>query len=95
MEQGQNMAIGKHTLTMDGRTRAKLAGVTAVNCFNEQEVVLETTVGEVALLGDGLHIEQLDLEDGQLDVTGDITAIEYSAPSIKKERRGLFSRRKK
>lgn len=95
MEQGRSATVGKHTLTMDGRSRAKLTGVTAVNCFNEQEVVLETMEGEVALLGDGLHIEQLDLEDGQLDVTGDITAIEYSAPSARKERRGLFSRRKK
>ena len=95
MEQGRSTTVGKHTLTMDGRSRAKLTGVTAVNCFNEQEVVLETMEGEVALLGDGLHIEQLDLEDGQLDVTGDITAIEYSAPSARKERRGLFSRRKK
>ena len=94
MEQGRSATIGKHTLTMDGRSRAKLTGVTAVNCFNEQEVVLETMEGEVALLGDGLHIEQLDLEDGQLDVTGDITAIEYSAPTSRKERRGLFSRRK-
>ena len=95
MEQGRSATVGKHTLTMDGRSRAKLTGVTAVNCFNEQEVVLETMEGEVALLGDGLHIEQLDLEDGQLDVTGDITAIEYSAPTSRKERRGLFSRRKK
>ena len=95
MEQVRSTTVGKHTLTMDGRSRAKLAGVTAVSCFNEQEIVLETTEGEIALLGDGLHIEQLDLEDGQLDVTGEITAIEYSAPSAKRERRGLFSRRKK
>ena len=96
MEQGQTDATAyRHTLTMDGRSRAKLAGVIAVSCFNEQEVVLETSEGEVALLGDGLHIEQLDLEDGQLDVTGTISAIEYSAPAVKKERRGLFSRRRK
>lgn len=88
-------AARKHTLTMDGRSRARLTGVTAVNCFNDQEVVLETAEGEVALMGDALHIEQLDLEGGQLDVTGDIAAIEYSAPSPKRERRGLFARRKK
>ena len=32
----------------------------------------------IALMGAGLHIEQLNLEDGQLDVTGEISAIEYS-----------------
>ncbi|HIU15035.1 MAG TPA: sporulation protein YabP [Candidatus Ventricola intestinavium] len=85
----------KHSLVLEGRARAKLAGVTAVSCFNDQEVVLETSEGEVALLGEGLHIEQLNLEDGQLDVTGSISAVEYSDLSPRKERRGLFSRRRK
>ena len=60
-----------HTLTLTGRERARLTGVNAVNCFNEEEVVLTTSAGEVALVGAGLHIEQLNLEDGQLDVTFD------------------------
>lgn len=84
-----------HTLLLEGRARAKLAGVTAVSCFNEQEVVLETTAGEIALLGENLHIEQLSLENGQLDVTGEISGIEYSDIVAKKERRGLFARRKR
>jgi len=84
-----------HTLLMEGRARAQLAGVTAVSCFNEQEVVLETTAGEVALVGDKLHIEQLNLEEGQLDVTGEIAAIEYSDLAPKHERRGFFGRKKR
>lgn len=95
MEGNMGAAFRRHQLTLEGRTRAKLCGVTAVNCFNEQEVVLETSEGEVALLGEGLHIEQLNLEDGQLDVTGEIAGIEYNGPVGKKERRGLFARRKK
>ncbi|MDO5298180.1 MAG: YabP/YqfC family sporulation protein [Clostridia bacterium] len=86
------MPLRAHTLTLEGRSRAKLAGVTAVSCFNDQEVVLETSEGEVALLGENLHIEQLNLDDGQLDVTGSISGIEYSD---RKEKRGLFSRRRK
>ena len=82
-----------HTMTLEGRARAKVTGVMAVSCFNEQEVVLQTSEGEVALLGEGLHIEQLSLEDGRLDVTGEIAAIEYSAPTRK--RRGLFGKRAK
>ncbi len=83
-----------HTLTMEGRERAKLAGVTAVSCFNDEEVVLETSVGEVALTGANLHIEQLNLDEGKLDVTGEIAAIEYSDIAPKRERRGLFGRRR-
>lgn len=49
--------LPRHTLMLDGRARAKLTGVTAVSCFNDREVVLETGEGEVALLGENLHIE--------------------------------------
>lgn len=95
MEQSRNAAIRPHQLTLEGRTRAKLSGVMAVSCFNEQEIVLETSEGEVALLGEGLHIGQLNLEEGQLDVTGEIAGIEYNGPVGKKEKRGLFARKKK
>lgn len=95
MEQNMGAAVRPHQLTLEGRSRAKLCGVMAVNCFNEQEIVLETSEGEVALLGERLHIEQLNLEDGQLDVTGEIAGVEYNGPVGKKERRGLFARRKK
>lgn len=92
MERGSR--AGTHVLTLEGRTHASLSGVMAVCCFNEQEIVLETSEGEVALLGSGLHIEQLNLEDGRLDVTGEIAGIEYNGPRGKKEKRGLFARRK-
>lgn len=94
-KQEERAVVRAHTLTLEGRERAKLAGVTAVSCFNEEEVVLETSVGEVALMGADLHIEQLNLDDGRLDVTGQITAIEYSDIAPKKERRGLFARRRR
>lgn len=95
METIKSTGSRPHQLTLEGRSRAKLSGVIAVNCFNEQEIVLETSEGEVALLGEGMHIEQLNLEDGQLDVTGAIAGVEYNGPTVKKERRGLFLRRKK
>ena len=44
----------------------------------------------VALLGAGLHISQLNLEEGKVTVEGHIAALEYGdAPSA---RRGLLSR---
>lgn len=84
-----------HTLELEGRERARLAGVMAVCCFNEQEIVLETSEGEVALLGEGMHIERLNLEDGKLDVTGRIAGIEYNGPVDRKGGWGLFGRKRK
>lgn len=84
-----------HVLTLEGRARAQLTGVDAVCCFHEREIVLETCEGEIALLGEGMHIGQLNLEEGYLDVTGEITGIEYNGPVRHKEKRGLFARRKR
>ncbi len=90
--EGEITKVMPHTLTLDQRKRARLAGVVAVSCFHDQEVVLETSEGELAILGENLHIEELSLEDGRLDVTGTISGVEYAD---KKERRGLFMRRRR
>lgn len=91
----QVMQTKPHSLTLEGRTKARLAGVSAVCCFNEHEIVLETSEGEIALLGEELHIEQLNLEAGQLDVTGQIAGIEYNGPVRQREKRGFFARKKR
>lgn len=84
-----------HSLVLEGRSRARITGVTAVSCFNEREIVLETGEGEVALLGRGLNIEQLNLEDGALGVTGEIEGIEYSGPAAGKGKKSLTGRKRK
>ena len=66
-----------HAITLENRQRAGITGVSDVLSFNEQEVVLVTEGGDITLLGEGLHIARLNLEDGQLVVEGDITGIEY------------------
>lgn len=94
MEQG--IGGGRaHSLMLEGRTRARITGVTAVSCFNDREVVLETNEGEVALLGRGLNIEQLNLEDGALGVTGEIEGIEYNGPAAGRGKKGLTGRKRK
>lgn len=80
-----------HSVTMENRSAAQLTGVTDVSSFNEQEIVMVSDQGEIALLGEGLHISQLNLEEGKVTVEGRIAALEYAnAPSNKKG--GLFSR---
>lgn len=94
MEKENQLTVRRHTLLLEDRKRAKLTGVTAVSCFNDREIVLETDEGEVALLGEQLHIEQLNLDDGELDVSGDIVGVEYSEKTKKREKHRWFGRSK-
>ncbi len=80
-----------HSLTLEGRQKAVITGVEDVDSFNEQMVVLSTAAGTLTLLGEQLHISNLNLENGQLFVEGEIAALEYDERRSS-SRGSLFSR---
>lgn len=91
----KRMRVGTHAVTLESRQRASLSGVMDVMSFNEQEIMLKTTDGDISLLGEGLHIAHLSLEEGRLVVEGEIAGIEYAMPTvshIKSSSGGLFAR---
>jgi sporulation protein YabP len=79
-----------HAITLENRRRASLSGVSDVLSFNEQEVVMVTEGGDITLVGEGLHIARLNLDEGQLMVEGNISGIEYGLPPA--QRKGLLAR---
>ena len=81
----------RHTLTMDNRERVLITGVSDVGSFNEQEVILTTDSGDLAVSGEELHISKLNLDDGQLVVEGQIFALEYLDLQPQKGK-GFFSK---
>ena len=78
-------------LTLDRREKAVLTGVTDVERFDENEVVLHTHGGRLILTGTGLHVSSLQLEEGRLLVDGAIDGAVYDSSAGK--RRGGFLRR--
>ena len=66
-----------HNLTIEGRAHALITGVEDVDSFNEEMIVLLTSVGAMTLVGSQLHISQLNLDEGQLVIDGQIAALEY------------------
>lgn len=78
-------------LTLDRREKAVLTGVTDVERFDENEVVLHTHGGRLILSGTGLHVSSLQLEEGRLLVDGAIDSLVYDGGAGK--RRGSFLRR--
>lgn len=75
-------------LTLDRREKAVLTGVTDVERFDENEVVLHTHGGRLILSGTGLHVSSLQLEEGRLLVDGAIDSLVYDGGAGK--RRGGF-----
>lgn len=91
IEEKSRLGRGRaHTVELVNRESASFAGVTDVEAFNEEEVVLLTDMGVIVLAGEGLHIVKLNLDDGVLVVEGHIIALEY-VQEQKPAKKGMFS----
>jgi len=66
-----------HKLTLDGRKYLCVSGVKEVESFDEELVVLHTVQGTLIVRGQGLQMQQLDLESGQVRVEGTVDSLSY------------------
>jgi sporulation protein YabP len=66
-----------HRLTLEGRGKLGVTGVTDVLSFDETAAVLETSRGTLIVRGSGLHVEQLNLEAGEVRVSGQVDSLTY------------------
>ena len=90
MEEKRIGRLHGHSISIDERERVMITGVQDVESFNEDEVHLLTEAGGISIVGQGLHISRLNLDEGQLIVEGFIDALEYQ--EIKANKGGVFSR---
>lgn len=79
-----SLARQEHQVVLRAREHATIAGVQHVASFDEHEIVLKTELGALKLLGQGLQIKQLNLEQGTFSVEGRIDSLSYDMP----QRRG-------
>ena len=89
-KQPSNTSEPGYSLTLDRRRHALLTGVTDVESFDDMSVVLHTHGGRLTLTGSQLHVSRLQLENGQLEVGGEIDAAMYDG--LPGKRRGWLKR---
>ena len=67
----------KHTLQIETRTRLVAAGVERVDFFSDELITAQTSDGRMHIKGEGLYIENLNAETGELLVKGRVIALSY------------------
>ena len=87
MQAGEGTA---HGFTLMNRAHAEIGGVIDVDCFNEELIVLNTSMGAMTITGSGLNISSLSQEQGRLVVDGEFDSVEYSGRA--KKGGGFFGR---
>ncbi len=84
-------AARTHAVNLINREHVEISGVEEVDSFNEEMIVLVTSVGAITLLGSDLHISTLNLDSGELIIDGQIAALEYDE-RMRPSRAGLLGR---
>ena len=79
-----------HHVILEDREQLMISGVEEVESFDESAIFLTTAQGGLEIQGEGLHIEKLSLDGGDLQVEGTVTALLYDGE--RESRGGLFSR---
>ena len=66
-----------HLVTLENRKTLSVSGITDIDSFDEREIILYTTMGELTITGRELHINSISIENGSLAVEGDIWSLQY------------------
>ena len=76
LKEETSLSLG-HRLTLEGRNKLTITGVTDAESFDETVAVLETARGTLIVRGGNLHVEQLNLEAGEVRLTGEVDSLTY------------------
>ena len=80
-----------HQIVLEEREQLTISGVEEVESFDEGSILLTTRRGGLEIQGEGLHIEKLSLDGGDLKVEGLVTSLTYDMDAA--ERGGGLLRR--
>ena len=69
-----------HSLSLAERNKLTMTGVTEVVSFEDNAVILRTSLGTLVVQGRDLQLKTLSLDGGQVAVEGTVTALVYEEP---------------
>ncbi|MBO5715702.1 MAG: sporulation protein YabP [Clostridia bacterium] len=80
-----------HNLVMNSREKLSIDGVKDIISFDENNVNLKTVCGDLYIEGENLHINVLNIEKGEVELTGKVSGLNY-LDSNNNEKSTLLSR---
>lgn len=72
-------------LTLENREKLCISGVTDIDSFNEEQIVLFTTLGELVIKGRLLHVNSVNVDNGNAEIVGEIRTISYTNKKFTKK----------
>lgn len=81
-----------HTITLVERKSIVISGVKKIENFDDEEFLIESTMGYIIIKGNGLELLKLDTLSGNVSIKGKINSIAYIEDKKPSKDEGMFSK---
>ena len=78
--------VGTHSISINERKNIVVTGVKKIDSFDDEEFLLETSMGYIVIKGSDLEIIKLDTYQGNVSIKGKINSLTYMENANKKEK---------
>lgn len=82
----------KSNMTLENRKRLSLNGVMEVISFNEELIILNTILGTLNIKGEGLRMNRLDVQNGDIMITGTVNSCIYTNRESKQDKESILAK---
>lgn len=87
------IVTGTHSMNISERKNINITGVKKIDSFDNEEFLLETIMGYLAIKGTGLEIIKLDTYQGNVSIKGKVNSLVYMDNQKKGEKEeGIFGK---
>lgn len=84
--------VPEHDVVMRGRRLLDITGVKQVESFDNEEFLLETVMGFLAIRGQNLQMKNLDVDKGIVSIKGKVYDLVYLDDRDGEKAKGFFSK---
>ncbi len=86
------MTRQEHKVEINQRKEIEISGVKELDSFDNEEFLLQTTMGYLVVRGQHLQLKNLNVEEGFLQITGKLYEMTYVDEHGGERAKGLFGK---
>ena len=75
-----------HGISIAERKNVVVSGVKKIESFDNEEFLMDTTLGFLVIKGTGLEIIKLDTYQGNVSIKGTVDSLTYTDNNLKKDK---------
>lgn len=81
-----------HNITINERKNIVISGVKKIDSFDDEEFLLETSMGYLIIKGASLEIIKLDTYQGNVSIKGKVNSLSYLENNKKEKEESMFNK---